>query len=149
MLRTFLLLMSVTATTTLSAQETEKAIQTWQSLHPSTLLISAERYNALTSNEQQLLGTDILVFQEKITLAQLEQYDAVKSVSGAAGGVKDEDAALVKDWKGQHPDVTIIRASEFADMDALKQQECLDNPVNILVLEGEYLTAKDIARYNY
>lgn len=150
MSKTSLLLFSLFAATTLSAQETEKAIQTWQSLHPTTLLISADRYNSLSPEDKALIGTDIIVFQEKITLDQLEQYDAVKStVSGSLVNAKEEDAGLIKDWLGINRDVMIVRASEFTAMDSAKQQECLNNPATILVLEGEYLTVKDIARYNY
>lgn len=142
-MKVFLLLIGVSITPALLAQNDRQAIQQWQSSHPATILISAERYNGLSQQEQQLLGSDVIVFQEKITLAQLEQYDVAKNGALASKpAAKDEEPELVKQWLGMHPDVKIIPRSLY---DSLPDEQRLayDQPY-CMILQGETITAKDI-----
>jgi hypothetical protein len=135
------------AATTLFAQVDENAIRKWQSLHPTTLLISAERYNSLSTEEQQLLGTDVIVFQEKITLSQLEQYDAEKSISVGPKetAAKDEDLRIIKEWRGKHRDVQLIPHSKYVTLTEVRLQQV--HSAGYIVLEGEEITVKDIDAY--
>ena len=146
-MRSLLLLLTVFTATTLSAQENENAIRQWQSLHPTTLLISAERYNSLSTEEQQLLGSDVVVFQEKITLEQLEQYAAEKGI--AAGPkqtiAKDADLAAIKEWRGKHRDVQLVPQSKYVTLSDTRLQQV--HSAGYIVLEGETITLKDIEAY--
>lgn len=146
-MKSLLLLLTVFSAATLSAQEDEKAIQQWQSLHPSTVLISAERYNSLTAEEQQLLGNDIIVFQEVITLDQLNAYQVEKGLETSTGNPagKTEDADAIKNWIATHPDVRIIPQSRYAALSDIRLQQA--NTAECIVLEGEVLTLKDIQHY--
>jgi hypothetical protein len=142
-----LLFMLFPAAVTWSQDET--AIQQWQSQHPATLLISSHRFQQLSTEEQALLGTDVIVFNDKITLAQLEQYSAEKS--GAAGQApdidKDEKAQFIKDWLGSHQEVLIVKQSEFQAMTPEQQQNMID--FHALVLTGETITQEDLLHYQY
>jgi len=132
------------------AQNDSQAISQWQSGHPSTLLISADRYNTLSDNEQLLLGEDFIVYHDEITLAQLEQSARAKSNYTNSRQTEidlhDDNASAVKQWLGEHPDVMIVRKSEYTAMDEAKQLECRTNSM-ILLLKGEQITAQDIYYY--
>lgn len=135
--------------TAMAWSQDEKAIQQWQSQHPTTLLISSERFAQLSADEQELLGTDLIVFNDKITLEQLEQYSAAKS--GASGQApqqdKDETAQFIKDWLGAHQEVLIVRQSEFQAMTPEQQQKMID--FRALILTGETITQNDLLQYQY
>jgi hypothetical protein len=147
---TYLLLLGAFAMHGAQAQDNPQAIQQWQSAHPSTLLISSERFNSLAGDEQELLGMEYIVYQDHIVLAQLEQYQSAKGIpaSDRQPDAKDENALFIKRWLGNHPDVTLVSKAEFNAMDASKQQECQNNP-SILLLKGETITMQDINQYGY
>jgi hypothetical protein len=143
-MKTTLLLLTGFLSGGLNAQNDQVAIGQWQSLHPTTLLISSERFNLLSEAERALLGNDYVVFEERISLEQLRQYDAVKnSVAGEAPATKEEDAAAIKQWKGTHQDIKLVPRSYFESLDAEKQLLYTEDPY-CLVLLGETLTVKDI-----
>lgn len=142
---TYLLLLAGFISCGLKAQNDRTAIQQWQSLHPTTLLISSERFYSLSETERQLLGNDYIVFQDEISLEQLKQHEAVKSgvASSKQPVSKDADAVAIKQWLGAHPDVKLVPRSYFDALNADKQQLYSENPY-CLVLQGETLTVKDI-----
>ena len=127
------------------AQDEQQAIQQWQSSHPTTLFVSSERYSSLSEKEQQLLGSNVLIYNDNITLAAIEQHDAqsksTPNDSNKPG--KAEDLAIVKNWLAFNSDVKLLPRSQFDAADATRQQAYLDNP-RCLILLGEQLTAKDV-----
>ncbi|HLP56239.1 MAG TPA: hypothetical protein VK151_14475 [Fluviicola sp.] len=126
----------------------DAAIRQWQSAHPTTLLISKARYASFSEEEKALIGTDYILFDDKVTLELLEQSEQSKSVGmSAKKPVKEEDQQLIKDWMGTHREVKIIRQSAFAAFSPERQQYCLERPLEILILEGESITLKDIEGY--
>lgn len=146
----YLLLLGAFAMHGAQAQDNPQAIQQWQSTHPSTLLLSSERFNSLSDDEQELLGMDYIVYQDQIALAQLEQHQSAKGIpaSNRQPDAKDENALFIKRWLGDHPDVIPVSKTEFNAMDVAKQQECQNNP-SILLLKGEVITMQDINQYGY
>lgn len=147
---TYLLLLAGFISCGLNAQEDRAAIQQWQSSHPTTFVISSERFDQLSETERQLLGDDYIVFQGKITLEQLQQYEAVKSgvASSKQPITKDADPAVIKQWLGTHPDVKLLPRSHFESLDTDQQLLYSENPLCIVLL-GETLTVKDIELYGH
>ncbi|MDH4471844.1 MAG: hypothetical protein QE487_04505 [Fluviicola sp.] len=141
----YLLLFSALNVSVVCAQNDQQAIQQWQSAHPTTLFISAERYNALSSEEQHLLGSDLIVYQDKISLALIEQHEALAKAENdqSQKPTKTEDLAIIKNWKATNPDVKIVPRSMFDTIEAERQQFYLEDS-NCLILAGEWLTVKDI-----
>jgi len=144
----YLLLFGALNATVACAQNDQQAIQQWQSAHPTTLFISAERFNALSSQEQELLGSDLIIYQDKISLALIEQHEAlVKSEKDQSQKpVKTEDLAIIKNWTANNPDVKIVPRSVYNAAEQDRQQVYTEN-TNCLILEGEWLTVKDIALF--
>ncbi len=126
----------------------DAAIRQWQSSHPTTLLISTARYASFSEEEKALIGTDYILFEDKVTLELLEQYEQAKSGGmSAKKPVKEADQQVIKDWLGTHQGVKIIPQSTFAAFVPERQQYCLERPLEILILEGESITLKDIEGY--
>lgn len=146
----YLLLFVALNASSVSAQTDQQAIQQWQSAHPTTLFISAERYNSLSTQEQQLLGSDLIIYQDKISLAVIEQYEATtKSTNDQSNKPsKTEDLEIIKNWSANNPDVKIVKRSYFDSIPANQQQAYLDD-ANCMILEGEWLTAKDIESFEH
>ena len=144
----YLLLFGALNATVACAQNDQQAIQQWQSAHPTTLFISAERFNALSSQEQELLGSDLIIYQDKISLALIEQHEAlVKSDNDQSQKpTKTEDLTIIKNWTANNPDVKIVPRSVFNAAEQDRQQVYSEN-TNCLILEGEWLTVKDIALF--
>lgn len=145
-MRTFyLLLLGAFYASGLLAQDEQTAIQQWQNQHPTTLFIAADRFHALSDEERTLLGSDYILFQDKITLQLLQQSDAeLKSTeTGENTTVKDADPNFIKQWLGANQDVKIVPHSIFAAFGAEQQQPYLDN-FRCMILMGETLTLKDI-----
>lgn len=124
----------------------EAAIQKWQSAHPTTLLISAERYAGFTEEEKALIGTDFILFQDKVTIELLQKSEQSKS-TGNIATLKEQDEQIIKDWLGSHQQVKIVKRSSFDAFAPERQQYCLERPLEILILEGETITVKDIESY--
>lgn len=141
----YLLLLGALNASAVCAQTDQQAIQQWQSAHPTTLFISAERYNSLSSQEQELLGSDLIIYTDKISLAVIEQHEALtKSTNDQSHKpAKAEDLAIIKNWSAANPDVKIVPRSVYNAAEPNRQQIYNENP-NCLVLAGEWLTAKDI-----
>ena len=108
-------------------------------------LFLPERYNSLSSQEQQLLGQDLIIYQDKISLAVIEQHEALtKSENDQSHKpAKTEDLAIIKNWSATNSGVKIVPRSMFDTIEPERQQFYLEDP-NCLVLEGEWLTVKDI-----
>jgi hypothetical protein len=146
-MKTTLLLLTVIISGGLNAQNESSAIRQWQSLHPTTLLISSGRFNMLSDAERELLGKDYILFNEEISLEQLQQYDAAKSsAAGSAFVGKDEDAAVIKQWKGTHQDVKLVPRAYFESLTGEQQLLYTENPY-CLILLGETLTVEDIEHF--
>lgn len=128
----------------------EAAIQQWQSAHPTTLLISAARYASFSDEEKVLLGTDYILFENKVTLDLLQQYEQAKNAEmSEKEPAKEEDQQMIKDWLGTHQDVRIVSRSSYVAFSPERQQYCLDRPLEILILQGETITVKDIESYGH
>jgi PHD/YefM family antitoxin component YafN of YafNO toxin-antitoxin module len=141
----YLLLFGALNATVVCAQNDQQAIQQWQSAHPTTLFISAERYNALSLQEQELLGADLIIYQDKISLAVIEQHEAlIKSENDhSQKPTKTEDLSIIKNWTANNPDVKIVPRSVYDAAEDDRKQVYSEN-TNCLILEGEWLTVKDI-----
>ncbi len=141
----YLLLFGALNASAVFAQTEQQSIQQWQSAHPTTLFISAERYNSLSTQEQQLLGSDVIIYQDKISMALIEQHEAhTKSTNDQSYKPgKTEDQAIIKNWSANNPGVKIVPRSMFDTIEPERQQFYLEDP-NCLILEGEWLTVKDI-----
>lgn len=146
---TYLLLLAGFIPCGLKAQDERTAIQQWQSLHPTTLLISSERFNSMSEDERALLGNNYIVFQEKITIAQLQQYDAEKEkTTGVAQKqplAKDEDLQFIKNWRATHREVRIVPHSKYITLNEVRLQQVQSS--EFIILEGETITVKDIEHY--
>ncbi|ASS48156.1 MAG: hypothetical protein A3D31_00280 [Candidatus Fluviicola riflensis] len=141
----YLLLFGALNASVACAQEDQQAIQQWQSAHPTTLFISAERYSSLSSQEQQLLGSDLIIYQDKISLAMIEQHEALTKSENdqSTKPSKIEDQVIIKNWSANNPDVKIVPRSIYDAAEPNRQQIYDENP-NCLVLAGEWLTVKDV-----
>ena len=102
------------------AQDEQQAIQQWQSSHPTTLFISSDWYSSLSEKEQQLLGSNVLIYQDKITLTVIEQHDAqLKSTAGnSIKPAKEEDLVIIISWLAYNSDVKLLPRSLFDATDA-------------------------------
>jgi len=145
MIKTTLLLTTFMSCMNVFSQE-ESAIQKWQSAHPTTLIISSERYASFSDEEKALIGTDYILFDDKVTLELLEKSVQSKSVEMATT-IRDKDQQIIKEWVGTHQEVKIVRRSAFDAFAPERQQYCLERPLEILILEGESITVKDIENY--
>ncbi len=149
MKKQLLLLTAVISCSSIYAQE-DAAIQQWQSNHPTTLLISASRYASFSDEEKALIGTDYILFENKVTLELLEQFDQQKGLNqDAVEPLKEGDADMIKNWMSSHREVKIVRQSAYIAFAPERQQYCIDHPLEILVLDGESITIKDIERYGH
>jgi vacuolar-type H+-ATPase subunit F/Vma7 len=138
-----LLLLGTLVVSSSWGQNNEPAIRQWQSQHPTVLLISSDRYEAMSEKERSMLG-EYIVFDDRITLGQLESYSAEQEKNNAGVVLlKEADANYVKQWRGQNQDVKIVPQSVFSSLEESRKQIYLDNP-RCLILSGEILTIKDI-----
>lgn len=133
------------------AQSEQQAIQQWQSLHPNTQIVSENRFNAMSEEERLLLGSDVIVYKDKITLSQLQAHDNLneKSVKSAeASKLSPEDKSFIKLWTAENGDVKIVPKSVYNSADDARKLIYSENP-RCLILEGETISVKDIERFEH
>lgn len=130
------------------AQTEQQAIQQWQNAHPATQFVSEERYATLSKSERDLLGDDVIIYKEKITLSLLEAYDLQsKSTStNEEATLSYEQKQVIKNWLATNPDVKIVPRSVFDAADESRKLVYTQTP-RCLILESETLTVKDIERF--
>lgn len=125
----------------------DSRIVTWVSTHPSVPIFSEANYNQLSSDFKAKLKDQVIIYKDKLTFDDLMAYDRLeKSVEvSQETTIKEEDAQLIKNWRAFHPDVKIIKQSEFQTM--TEERRAMYQSYEALILIGEYLTVEDIANY--
>jgi len=130
-----------------SYSQNEDAIRQWQLAHPSTQLISSSRFSSLTDADKALLGTDYIVYREKVTIELLEASEAgVKSLNTSEEIIREDESDFIKIWLAEHSDIKILSRSQYTSFSPEEQQLYIEN--HALILQGEKLTLQDIQNYN-
>lgn len=124
-------------------------IVTWVSLHPSVYIFSEKNYGQLSSDFKSRLKDQVVVYKEKLTFDDLMAYEqSGKTVEVSQQTIsKNEDIEIIKNWLAFHPDVKLIRQSEFQAM--TEERKNLYLSLEAMILIGEYITVEDIANYQH
>jgi len=127
--------------------QNDPRIVTWVSTHPSVHIFSETNYNQLSSDFKSKLKDQVIVYKNKLTFDDLMAYDELEKsdVVSSQTVIKDKDAQIIKNWFVTHPDIKIIKQSEFQSM--TEERRTMYQSVDALILIGEYLTLEDIANY--
>ena len=135
----------------LTAQNDE--ISQFQKQHPEISFISQERLNSFSHEEISLLANNYIVFDGKIEVADISKYTsssvAKSTNSGPILGTDSSSDVLnqIKNWLGVHPNLKIVKLSEFIEASETNQNEYINN--HCLILIGETITFLDIELYPY
>lgn len=125
----------------------------FQKLHPEVSFIAKDRYLLFTNTEIQLLKNNYVLFEgniEKSDLAEYEERTGNKTKSIGTTNqteMSDEQTAFVKIWLANHPQVKVVKHSEY---EALSEDDKIVYVNNhCLILIGEIVTLTDIQLYPY
>lgn len=127
--------------------QSDSRIVTWVSTHPSVHIFSEANYNQLSSDFKSKLKDQVIVYKNELTFNDLMAFDELEKsdVVSSQTVVKDKDAQIIKNWLGTHPDIKIIKQSEFQAM--TEERQIMYQSVEALILIGEYITLEDISNY--
>lgn len=127
--------------------QSDSRIATWVSTHPSVHIFSEANYNQLSSDFKSKLKDQVIVYKNKLTFDDLMAYDELEKsdVVSSQTVIKDKDAQIIKNWFVTHPDIKIIKQSEFQSM--TEERRTMYQSAEALILNGEYITLEDIANY--
>lgn len=138
---------------TLSYIAQKEEIIYFQKLHPEVSFISKDRYTLFTNTEIELLKNNYVLFDQNIENSDLAEYEErtgnkTKSVSTTnQTEMSDEQNTFVKIWLANHPQVKIVKHSEY---EALSEEDKIVYVNNhCLILIGEFVTLTDIQLYPY
>ncbi len=136
---------------TIYAQSSE--INNFQNNHPEVEFISQETFNNLSLDEIKLLGNNFILFNQNIESCDLSQFESNSQKENNSLKQKnkikstEEDNLEIKIWKKNHPDVKIVKRSEF---DALSPQDQINyTNFECMILIGEIITIQDILNYPF
>jgi hypothetical protein len=140
----YLLLSCALGATSFCIAQNTQEISKWAALHPDIYLVSSENYNSVSQEMKDKIGDNILVYEGKLTLEDIERFDQSKSMNKETP-IREDEAQEIKDWLGQHPDLKIIPRSFFDSLNATEQQVYVQHGTMILI--GETVTLEDIRNY--
>lgn len=125
----------------------------FQKLHPEVSFISKDHFNLLSNIEIDILKNNYVLFQENIENSDLNEYEQrtgikIKSLSiSNQTEMSDQQFILVKIWLANHPNVKIVKHSEFEALSEADKIVYVNN--HCLILIGEIVTLADIDLYPY
>ncbi len=124
-------------------------IVTWVSAHPSVYIFSEKNYGQLSPDFKSRLKDQVVVYKEKLTFDDLMAYEQSEKTAEVSQQTisKDEDIQIIKNWLAYHPDVKLIRQSEFQAM--TEDRKNLYLSLGAMILIGEYITVDDITNYQH
>jgi hypothetical protein len=124
-------------------------IVAWVSSHPSVYIFSEKNYEQLSSDYKSRLKGQVVLFKETLSFEDLIAYDGQEKTDEVSQQTvnKDEDTQMIKNWLAFHPDIKIVKQSEFQAMTAEQQNRYLS--FGALILIGEHLTVQDITNYSH
>ena len=125
----------------------QESVETWQKNHPEVLFFDEAVYNALTEEQQNRIGKNIILYTQEITLKDIQQFElnnsaAVKSTSIA---IEQSNSEEIKYWIAMNSEVKIIKQSYYSSLTPADQLNYIQT--GALVLEGELITLNDINNY--
>lgn len=125
-------------------------VQKWQENNPHVLFIEATDYAELSEQKKALLGSEFIVFNDKISQQDIANYLTSKSdIESTTKSIIDSNspnADEVKAWLAKNSDLKIISNDYFSSLNQVEQQVYLE--ADALIYQGEHLTIEDIRQYN-
>jgi len=140
----YLLLSCVLGVTASCIAQNSQEITKWVSLHPDVYLVSTENYNSVSQEMRDKIGSNILVYDGKLTMESIEHFDQSKSLNKETI-IREDEAQEIKNWLGQHPDLKIIPRSFYDSLTETEKQAYILH--GALILAGETITLEDIRNY--
>jgi len=133
----------------------QEAVGQWQKKHPAVICIETTDYSQMTEEEKMLIGDNIIVYNQQLTMADIQSYESNQYVKAdnahTTASIEERDisdADYVKSWLGQNRDVKIIRQSVYSAM--TEEDKAKYEGGNVLILAGETISKEDIESYeNY
>jgi hypothetical protein len=128
-------------------------ISQFQKQHPEISFISQERLNSFSHEEINLLANNYIVFEGKIKLSDISKYTSNSTnKSNNPDPIEGTDTSSdvlnqIKYWLSAHPNLKIVKHSEFEAESIANQNEYIND--HCLILIGETITFLDIELYPY
>lgn len=125
----------------------------FQKTHPEVSFVSKDRYNSFSNEELDLLENNYVLFEQTIENSDLTDYEernGFKSKSTSPTNqteMSDKQGTIVKIWIANHPDIKIVKRSEYNALSAADKIVYVNN--QCLILIGEFVTLTDIELYPY
>lgn len=118
-------------------------IQSWIIAHPNVTLIEQAIFQRFTEEQTTKLNQPYLVFNEPLTIDQLNHYEQWNQNSTEE---ERNDAEQIKFWLSNHQSLKQIKHSEFKNL-RNEDQEFYLNDAHSIVLAGEKISLIDIKNY--
>lgn len=127
----------------------DSAIENWQNKHPHVVAIESNTFHALSDEQKALLGENYIVFDHKLKLSDIEEFESnlALKTNGYTNHyeAKSEEANAIKAWLGKNQDVKIIPRSYFQSLNSDQQSDYIE--ADALICIGETITLEDIEIY--
>lgn len=121
-------------------------VESWQTDHPEILFFESEQFYSLSEEQQAQLADKVILYTKKITLSDIQQFEASSAaVTKAAIPIDEHNGDEIKIWLGEHPYVKIITQDYFNSLTSSKQYIYIQN--GTLILSGNTITLNDLTNY--
>ena len=125
-------------------------VQKWQEENPHVLFIEATDFSNIGEEKKALLGNDIIIYSQNISIQDINSYTASKAEAKTASkslvDSNSPSANEIKNWLAKNSNLKIIHNSYYSSLTHGEQQVYLES--NALIYYGEHLTIDDIKQYN-
>ena len=131
------------------AQDAPDLIKMWQASYPHVELVSQQTYQSFSEKEREILSSvPHIVFQDAISVDEINAYATDNGLLTIDYHTKEksEENIIAKEWLKNHPEVKVVKRSDFNRMDTTQQEEIRSN-ISIMVLIGESISIEDINHF--
>lgn len=144
-MKTYTTLVLMLLSTQLFSQDQAKLLA-WQQSNPTALVMTYERFAELDADVQEKIAATV-VFVEDMWIEQSKEFTSSASALHTTAYTEEQvgDAQFIKEWLATHPEVKIVKRSEY-EAEETSIREIYDAP-HILVLIGEEITKEDILNF--
>lgn len=124
----------------------ESVVLSWVQQHPEVALIEHSDFPNFTSEDLGKLQGGYIVFTDQLTQNDIDKFMEAQPEVSEVDSDFEADKDLVKTWLYAHPEVKIVKKSEFI-LAHPNDQEMYIKDTFVMVLKGEVVRKADIDKY--
>jgi hypothetical protein len=118
----------------------------WKSANPTVLLIEESDVTPDLLKSLEDNKSSYIIYTNELKQSDIENFEASLKDNSEQLRMRESEAEVIKIWFGEHPDVKIIKRSDYNNLN--DDKKAIYEGEHALILETDVITLQDIENYN-